>query len=243
MKPIMWIFSGLLLTLLVLAAGISHGSAGTVTPTPMPTPSGVVLFEDDFSTFSSRWREPQTAKAVVAYDNEGLRMQVNSPDVAVWSVPDFDVPLANYHAEVTVTFVDGSRASFFGWVVFYESDENFVTVGITPDGDWQVRTWQDGIVLDIPPEDAAPGETGGAFTLEPGQTTFSIQLDVQSTTLCLVVNNAEPVVFVLDERPAGESFGLFAQAREGEESGSGFVDIVFDDVLVIDWLERAQDDE
>ncbi len=78
-------FAVFLLTPLVVALGATFSAPvraeGELTATPTSTPQGVILFEDDFATYSGRWRESEIPKASVAYSDEALVMRVVSPGV------------------------------------------------------------------------------------------------------------------------------------------------------------------
>jgi hypothetical protein len=222
---IKWItLGGGIILLLGLAASMTAFSWPTTTPTPTATapPTGNILFEDDFTTYSNRWREAQTPKAAISYTETALRLQVFSPGVSIWSVPNFEVPLTEYSIRATVAAYEGGDDVRFGFVLQHITDEQFYVLAVSPAGEWWLLHHAGDEWIDLTPLDAEPLE------LDDDEALTHLGVDVQDNTLTLHANALPPVVIELPDDVAlsGGVFGLFAQA------GKGYVDVLFDDIVV-----------
>ncbi len=184
-------------------------------------PGDNVLFEDDFSTYSSRWLERDTPKATVAYGDEMLLLRVVSPGVGVWSVPDFQVTLADYDLQTTIIFREGGADAQAGVVLAYEDDEDFLALLVTRAGAWQLMRFDSGTWIDLTPDDAAPVER------EDANETLVLRVELFEDTLTVWIDEqpSGAVSVTEDDRP-GAGFGLLARA------GLDYVDVAFDDVVV-----------
>ncbi len=198
----------------------------TVTATPVP----ILLFADDFGTYSGRWRESFSAKATAAYRDETLWMRVVSPGVAVWSVPDFQAPLADFDIQVTVQFNAGQSDGQAGILFGYADDEHFTAVLLSAEGriyilardgqQWEELTSQEGLI--------SPVRFGESVLVRINR------VGVGNDALLTVTVAGEPVAeFTLPAIGQGRSFGLIARA------GRGYVDVSFDEVVVV--TKRGED--
>jgi hypothetical protein len=220
-----------LLVGLVVVFLLAISLAGTVRAAPQnqdvpatPTPRGVVLFSDDFATYSGRWQEKSSPKASAAYGESALSLRVVSPGVAVWSVPDFDTALHDYRAEVLVDFRDGSPDSLFGLVLDYQDDENFYALMTTSQGEWQFARRQNDEWIDLTPPDAVPLER------ETGESVIRLRADVIGGTVTFFVDEQAAGRVTVEDDLSGAVFGLIARA------GRGYVDVSFDDFVVTAWV-------
>jgi hypothetical protein len=212
----------LVLPLASVAAGVSPiEPSSTSTPVPTLTPRGNVLFEDDFATYSRRWREQKSPKASVAYRDSALNMRVVSPGVSVWSVPDFATRLEDYSISVTATLNEGSRDALFGFVLDYQDDQHFYALMVTRHGEWHSAQQEDSTWIDLTPPDPVPVRRA------LDSATVRLRVDVTGDTFTLFVDD-RPVATVTAENgdASGSNFGLIARA------GRGFVDVSFDDMVV-----------
>lgn len=197
------------------------GPASTPTPLPTVTPRGNVLFEDDFATYSRRWREQQSPKASVVYHDSALNMRVVSPGVNAWSIPDFAARLDEYSIAVTATLNGGSRDALFGFVLDYQDDRRFYALMVTREGEWHLARYEDGVWIDLAPPDRVP------VRRELDSATVRLRVDVTGDTLRLYVDDRlVTAVTVNFGKTSGSTFGLIARA------GRGFVDVSFDDMVV-----------
>jgi hypothetical protein len=212
---VMWLGLGALVGGVMLV--LSPVSAGaTLRQTPMP---GNLLFQDDFATYSHRWRTDESPKAAVAYRDDSLNMRVVSPGVSIWSVPDFDLNVASYSVEVTAEVRGGSPDSMFGLVLHYTNDDDFYALVVALDGTWLWLRYQDDEWVDLTPSGAAPFARVGE---EPA---VHLRVDVMGERVALWLDG-EPVGDVmLDGAGTGRVFGLITRA------GRGYVDVSFDDFV------------
>lgn len=217
--------TALLLGAMIPLSGTSpqgYAAAGPL-PTVTVTLTPVLLLADDFATYSGRWREASSAKATVAYRDETLWMRVVSPGVAVWSVPDFEVPLSSYRLQATVRFNAGQPDGQAGIVFGYADDEHFQAVLLSAGGRLEALSYQRGRWQTLASQEllAAP---------VPGESVL-VQMDWVNGAeeIYLVVRAGEESLIETALPAEGESglFGLIARA------GRGYVDVSFDDVMVV----------
>jgi hypothetical protein len=218
------------LSLLAMALGAPVSAPiraeGELTPTP--TLRGVVLFEDDFATYSGRWVESESPKASVAYRDGALVIRVVSPGVYSWSVPDFDAPLRDYRVEVTADVRGGSADSLVGFVLGHRDDEHFYAVLTTPQGEWVFLRRQGNEFEDLTPPDAAP------LDLTPDDEALRLRADVVGAEVSLWINDQLAGRVTVTDGLTGADFGLIARA------GRGYVDVSFDDCVVTGIVGEAR---
>jgi hypothetical protein len=218
------------LSLLVVALGVTVSAPvraeGELTATP--TPRGVTLFEDDFATYSGRWRESESPKASVAYRDAALVMRVVSPGVYSWSVPDFDTALRDYRVEVMADVRGGSADSLVGFVLDYQDDEHFYAVLTTPQGEWVFLRRQGNEFEDLTPPDAAP------LDLTPDDGLLRLRADVVGAEVSLWIDDQLAGSVTVADGLSGADFGLITRA------GRGYVDVSFDDFVVTAIIGEAR---
>jgi hypothetical protein len=185
-----------------------------------PAPRGVILFEDDFVTYSGRWQEKTSPKASVLYGEAVLNVRVVSPGVFAWSVPDFDTILRDHRVEVTVDFRGGSADSRFGFVLDYRDDEHFYALLTTLPGEWQFLRRQGIEWVDLTPPDAA------SLAQEADGALIRLRVDVVGDTLTFWIDGQPAGRVIVGDALSGANFGLIARA------GHGYVDVAFDDFVV-----------
>ena len=212
---VMWLGLGVLVYGgMLLLSPVTAGAVLRQTPTP-----GNLLFQDDFATYSHRWQTGESPKAVVEYLDDGLHMQVVSPGVSIWSVPDFDLNLATYSVEVTAEVRGGGPDSMFGFVLHYANDSDFYALVVALDETWQWLRHRNDEWIDLTPSEAA------RFERESERPVVHLRVDVSGDQVTLWVDG-EPVGEVtLDGVGAGRIFGLTARA------GRGYIDVSFDDIM------------
>ena len=202
----------------IFASPVWAQTGATATSTLPP----VLLFSDDFATYSGRWREFSSAKATVAYHDEALHMRVVAPGVAVWSVPDFRAPLLDYQIAARVRFNAGQRDGQAGLVTGYIDDDQFIAVLLTASG--EVR-----VLLRERSEWHTLAETTGKTALPLGREAW-LQAELRSAagseTLAVFINGARVAEVQLPTGSSRGTFGLIARA------GRGYVDVSFDNVVV-----------
>jgi hypothetical protein len=217
------------LLVLLVALGISSSAPvraqGDFTATL--TPRSVILFEDDFATYSGRWVESETPKASVGYRDAGLVMLVASPGVYSWSVPDFGAPLHDYRVEVTADVRRGSADSLVGFVLNYQDDDHFYALLTTTQGEWVFLRRRGNEFEDLTPTDAAP------LDLTPDNGPLRLRAEVVGAEVRLWINDQLAGSVTVTDGLSGDSFGLIARA------GRGYVDVSFDDFVVTAIVKEA----
>ena len=165
-------------------------------------------------------------KGGAAYKAGALVLRVVSPGVGVWSVPDFDTPLAGYSIQASVMINEGSADSVVGFVLDYESDTSFLTLGVTVGGEWRLLRYDNGTWTDRTPDDDA-----ASAARESTGTTFVLRADVAGDVLTVQIDDHVLGEVVLGDTLSGSEFGVFARA------GRGTIDVSFDDVMVSELIE------
>jgi hypothetical protein len=201
------------------AAATSYASKPTATPA-----DDADLFRDDFETYSNRWTQHESPKASVKYDEGALHARIVSPGVAVWSVPDFEVPLQDYRVEVDVQFLDGSIDSQFGFVLDYVDDDDFYALIATLDGGWLFMQQDSGEWVDLTDDQ---DETFETVEVESGAPVIRLAAEIIDGSLKLYLDDQLLGSMVAESLSDG-MFGLFARA------GKGYTDVVFDNIVVTD---------
>lgn len=197
------------------------------------TPEPVVLFEDDFATYSGRWMENRSPKSLVAYADGQLAFSLVVPGVSVWSVPDFETPLVDYRVEVTALITDGEADAQYGILLDYaEDDAAFYVLVVTLTGEWQFLHYQTKEWTDLTPADPAVVEwPEGALDFD---VPVQLAVDVSADTVTLWINDQRLTTVSTPEPLSGTRFGLIARAEHG------FINVAFDDVMVLRLFGEAQ---
>ena len=176
------------------------------------------LFTEDFTTFVNRWDRIVTAKSVADYKNFAYQMDIRSPGIEVWSLPQTDFDLDRYYIEVSASIMSESvDDSFMGIIVNYQNEDNFYVFGITPAGTFEMRWRTDGEWAD---ELLAEGNFEIADTI-------LLQIEDNEGVFDIGINGEQLVSFESNNLSSGQ-FGLFAQA------GHGILQVSFDDYTVYD---------
>ncbi len=96
------------------------------------SPSGSVLFQDDFSRTASGWDQIEGSGYRVGYSQGGYHLRLDRPDGLVWGTPRFD--LQQVRLEVDTLPVAGPSDNAFGLVCRYRDPDNFYFFLISSDG-------------------------------------------------------------------------------------------------------------
>lgn len=201
-------------TLQEVTAVVPAGSTAT------PPATEVVLFADDFATYSGRWRESASAKAVVAYRDQALRLRVVSPGVATWSVPDFYLPPGTFRVGATIRFHAGGDDALFGFVLDYAADDRFLAVMVSRSSDLRVLRREGEAWLDLASGEFPPDVRDRLAA------TVMLRVDVLDDALAIYVDDVLAGTVPLERELTGDTFGVIAKA------GRGYVDVSFDDITV-----------
>ncbi len=225
-----WTWAGLIagLALICMACVLCDGvnrpamAAGVLSSqTLTPAAPGILLFADDFATYSGRWTEAESAKAVVAYRDQALRIRVVSPGVAAWSLPDFRLVPDAFRAQVVVRFREGGDDGLSGLVLDYDGEGGFLAVAISRGGDVRVLHYQGGDWFDLTPAEFS--QTAGERVTGP----VMLRADVRDDALEVFLDDVPVGEIALGQLLGGGALGVMARA------GRGYVDVTFDDFAVI----------
>lgn len=219
----LWAITGIVLCSIVLYSTVL---ASPVNGEPLflttKTPESVLLFEDNFATYSGRWNVTESPKATVTLADQRLQFMINAPGVSTWSVPDFSTPLHNYQVEVSAYLVDGEANAQYGIVLDYEDDETFYAMLVTLAGEWRLVQHRAGKWDDLTPREPAAIDWPKH---EPGEP-IRLAVAVTGNTVTLAVNEQGLDPITVAEALTGSVFGLIARAEQGH------ITVAFDDLAV-----------
>jgi len=183
--------------------------------------AGSVLLYDDFSNSNSGWTTLTGDDAKIAYDQGGLRFQIENPNYDYWSMPGMrfaDVTLA-----VEAKMLAGPEDNDFGLICRFQDQHNFYALLISSDGYGGIVKVKDGLYTILNNPD---GLEYGSM-IHTGEDSNLLRADCIGDHLAMYVNN-QAFLEVQDSDFAFGDVGLIA----GSYSQSG-VDILFDNYFVI----------
>lgn len=223
---------------LVLLAGLvfapagfagSYSIGGAVTPTATPvgpaTPADVVVFHDDFDTYSRRWEEVASAKSSVAYRAGVLTMQVVSPGVSVWSRPDFVLPAGAYTLHVGFTFRRGGLDSAAGCLLAGHEGASLIAFLVTRSGEWAIEQLSDGVWQTL---------MAGSVARDLAGREVDLRVDFDQGSAALWIDGLLAGRIRLQGEMPVTGLGLIARA------GRGYVGVDFEQIEV--WPQIAEID-
>jgi hypothetical protein len=183
--------------------------------------SGSVLFYDDFSSVEGGWSTLDSDGARIAYEQGGLRFQINSVNYDYWSMPDLH--LVDSTVAVEATTLAGPEDNDFGVICRFQDASNYYALLISSDGYGGVVKVKDGLYTILNNPD---GMEYGSM-IRTGADTNLLRADCIADRLTLYVNHE----LFLDVRDSDFTFGEVGLIA-GSFSQAG-VDILFDDFFVI----------
>jgi hypothetical protein len=102
------------------------------TPFELPSESGVLLFQDDFSSTNSGWDSYRGETYSSDYNEGAYRIAIFQKNIEAWALPGFD--FSDVIIEVAGTSVDGPDDNVYGVLCRYRDPENFYFFLISSDG-------------------------------------------------------------------------------------------------------------
>jgi hypothetical protein len=178
--------------------------------------------------------ETESPKAWALYVDETFNITIMSPGVSLWSVPDFETALHDYHVEVTATVQAGGEDAQFGLILDHQDEAAFYAFMITLAGESRLLRYEADEWRDLTPLDSvALDETWLDAMLDGAPVRLGV--DVADGSLALWFDDQLLQTVTIDDELAGAVFGLVARAEHG------FIDVAFDDVLVTAFIRK--DDE
>jgi hypothetical protein len=184
--------------------------------------SGSVLFYDDFSSpDKGDWATLDENGARIAFEQEGLRFQIDTVNYDYWSLSG--MRLADATVAVQATMLAGPEDNDFGLICRFRDENNYYALLISSDGYGGIVKVKDGLytILNHP-----KGLEFGPM-IHTGAETNLLRADCIDDRLTLYVNHEK----FLEVRDADFTFGEVGLIA-GSFSQPG-VDILFDDFFVI----------
>jgi len=120
------------------ALGVLASGCGAL----LPSATGTVLFQDDFSRSSTGWDTFEEPGYRADYVDGALRVRVEAQNSLAWSTPNFE--LGDVRLEVDTTALSGPADNAFGMVCRFRDPGNFTFFLISSDGYAGIGVVQDG---------------------------------------------------------------------------------------------------
>ena len=205
------------LVILLILALILTGCSLLSMAEPQP---GEILFADGFADPKTGWDTwKDEFGSMVVYQNDGLRILVNTPQFDYWSRPGLDY--ADVHIEVDAAKVGGPNDNDFGIVCRYQDHDNFYALLISSDGYYGILKVKEGNYSMVGSEAMEYSEA-----IQRGDAINHIRADCVSDGLILWVNGQKLSV-VRDGDFLHGDVGVIAGTNE-----NAGVDILFDNFVV-----------
>jgi hypothetical protein len=149
----------------------------------LPTASGAVLFQDDFSRASTGWDTFEDPAYRADYIDGAFHLRVEAPNSLAWSTPNFE--LGDVRLDVDTTALSGPADNAFGLVCRFRDPGNFYFLLISSDGYSGIGVVRDGQRSLL---------TGAAMlpsaNILPGLTSNHLRADCVGPRLSLYINGA-----------------------------------------------------
>ena len=146
------------------------------------TPSGAVLFQDDFSDTSSGWKNRSSEQfGTVDYFDGYYRIEVKGDHNMIWAGPGLD--FSDVRLEADMIKVIGIADDLFGLVCRAEDEENFYFFVISSDGYYGIGRTIDGEQTLISAQGMQPSEI-----ISQGKTINHLRADCIKDRLELSIN-------------------------------------------------------
>jgi hypothetical protein len=214
--PLLALTFVLLMIVLINAGCVPFSSRQAATPTVKP---GTVLFADDFSHPPGGWGIWNRDGASVGYHDDGLRVQVNTPQSDFWSVAGRN--FSDAQIEVDATKIGGPNNNDFGILCRYLDKDNFYLLVVSSDGYYGIAKLKTGHYSMI-----SADTLQYSSTVATGKGRVHLRADCVGDRLSLYANG-EKLVEAKDSDFASGDVGVLAGAYN--EQG---VDILFDNFVV-----------
>jgi hypothetical protein len=184
------------------------------------SPSGSLLFQDDFSRTASGWDRLEGAGFSADYRDGGYHLRVDQPNGLVWGTPRFE--LRDVRLEVDSQPIAGPIDNAYGLICRYRDPDNFLFFLISSDGFAGIGAVQDGERAMLTASAMLPSDA-----ILQGASPNHLRADCVGPRLSFFVNGV----------PAGEALVQGEQAGDvGVIAGSyaeAGVEIRFDNFVVL----------
>jgi hypothetical protein len=185
----------------------------------LPNQSGMLLFQDDFSSPNSGWDRYRGDTYVSDYHDGMYHISVFEKNIEAWSLPGFD--FSDVIIEVAVTSLDGPEDNAYGIICRYNDIENFYFFVISSDGYSGIGLSYNGKREILTGESMLPSEA-----ILKGSATNLIQAECVGKQLTLSVNGTI-INQVQSEKLKTGDVGLIAGSYE-----DGGTEVFFDNFVV-----------
>ncbi|OGO17381.1 MAG: hypothetical protein A2Z14_12015 [Chloroflexi bacterium RBG_16_48_8] len=170
-----WIFTLFLLIVTLISSGCTLFN--------LPDESGVLLFQDDFSSPNSGWNRYRGETYISDYADGAYRIAVFEKDVEAWALPGLN--FSDVIVEVAGTSVNGPEDNVFGVLCRYRDSENFYFFVISSDGYSGIGLFYEGKRELLTGESMLPSNA-----ILKGSTTNLIKAQCVGNQLSLYVNGS-----------------------------------------------------
>jgi len=120
------------------ALGVLASGCGAL----IPSASGTVLFQDDFTRSTTGWDTFEEPGYRADYVDGALILRVDVPNSLAWSTPNFE--LGDVRIEVDTTALAGPADNAFGLICRFRDPGNFTFLLVSSDGYAGIGVVQDG---------------------------------------------------------------------------------------------------
>jgi hypothetical protein len=203
--------------IIVLLFGFLASSGCTIFD--LPNQSGMLLFQDDFSSPNSGWNRYRGDKYLSDYHDGMYHIAVFEKNIEAWALPGFN--FTDVIIEVAVTSLDGPQDNVYGTLCRYSDTENFYFFVISSDGYSGIGLSYMGNREILTGESMLPSEA-----IQKGSATNLIQAECVGNQLSLSVNGTVVNQVQSDKLKNGD-VGLIAGSYEDEGT-----EIFFDNFVV-----------
>jgi hypothetical protein len=108
----------------------------------LPEETGVLLFQDDFSSINSGWDRYKSGTYSADYDSGFYRIEVFQKNHEAWALPGLN--FSDAIIEATATKTNGPEDNVFGILCRYKDQQNFYFFLISSDGYAGIGLYLDG---------------------------------------------------------------------------------------------------
>ena len=106
---------------------------------------GTLLVSDDFSKTPNGWGTMDDASGQVAFEYQGITLQVNLPNSMVRTVNGYK--FTNARIEVDAALLEGPSNDHFGVICRYQDSSNYYAFVISHDGYYGIYKMIDGVIM------------------------------------------------------------------------------------------------
>ena len=149
----------------------------------LPSGSGAVLFQDDFSRSTTGWQTFQETAYQADYVDGAFRVRVDAPNTLAWSTPHFE--LGDVRLDVDTTALGGPADNTFGLVCRFRDPGNFYFLLVSSDGYSGIGVVRDGQRSLLTGSAMLPSDY-----LVQGMTANHLRADCVGPRLSLYINGA-----------------------------------------------------